>query len=126
MDYPKYDKNDPPYVYINKLKDFEYELKREKYNIVFSFIDEIAKIINIKIKSLIDFKNINRNSLIKNKIVIKLIKKKYKSVLTKLNLSYEFDDDIYELFNVMLNPIGYKLIRKNIDDDKLYNIIELK
>lgn len=130
MNIPEYNKNEPSYVYFNKLRDFEYSLKREKYEIVFNFIKEITDILNIKIKSLTDFKHVLIKDLIKNKKIIHLINSKYKEITNSLSISYDVDKDesinIHNFLNKILYSVGYKLMKKTIDEQKFYFIIELK
>jgi hypothetical protein len=130
MNIPKYNKEEPSYVYFNKLRDFEYLLRKEKYEIAFNFIKEITDILNIKIKSLTDFKHIPIKDLIKNEKIIKLINSKHKEITNSLSISYNVDEDesinIHDFLNKILYSIGYKLTVKTMDEQKFYFITELK
>jgi antitoxin component of RelBE/YafQ-DinJ toxin-antitoxin module len=128
MNIPVYNKEEPSYAYFSKLRDFEYFLKKEKYNIVFNFVTEITNILNIKIKSLIDFKRIPVKNLIKNEKITNLINSKHKEIITSLSLIEDETENtnIYDFLNKILYPIGYKLIKKTFDEQKYYCIVELK
>lgn len=126
MNIPVYNKEEPSYIYFSKLRDFEYSLKKEKYDIVFNFISEITNILNIKIKSLMDFKRVPIESLIKNEKIINLINSKHKEIITSLSLIEDETENIYDFLNKILYPIGYKLIKKTFDEQKYYSIVELK
>jgi hypothetical protein len=124
MQYPVYDENESPFVFIQKCESFANELKKYKYDIIIKFINNITESHNITFKSLTDFKNISYLDNIQNNKIIKLTGKK---IIKSLNVTFNFDnlhnDSLIEFLNVLLDTIQYSLIVKNINEKTYLTII---
>ena len=116
--------------FVDRLNNYHYFLKQEKYNVLLNFINEWLL---TNFKSLSEFKKISSTTLLKddkhNNKMLKTYSKKL-SEMFKLKISVDEDtlsDEIqnnYIIFILtkLLKNIGYSLISRKISDNLYYSI----
>jgi hypothetical protein len=131
---PIYDGKETINQYLKRITQYQDQLKKKNYDIILKYINLWLIPYNIKLKSLIDFKNITDDKLEThsdhNKNFLKL---KSKNICTELSIENIIDEKIDEkdlsihriisFFRTVLKTIDYSLIRKNIGNNFYYLII---
>ena len=131
---PIYDGKETINQYLDRIKEYEISLKRNKYNIILNFINQWVSPYKLKFKSLLEFKNIEMNSvLLDTKHNKKILKRNCLKICEKLyinsNIDEEIDtDDIPEneiiiFLRKILETIEYSLIKRKIDNKYYYTIL---
>ena len=111
MEFPVYDGIEHHTDYLEKLEEYLKTKNNDKYNIIFGFIKEWLKDTNINLKSLNNFKNINKNFLPSDEKNTLILEKNSSEILDKLDLQDKSinKENIYDFLNSILNSINYKL-----------------
>lgn len=131
---PIYDGKETINQYLKRITQYQDQIKKKNYEIILKYINLWFIPYNIKLKSLIDFKNITDDKLEThndhNKNFLKL---KAKNICTELSIENIIDEKIDEkdlsihriisFFRTVLKTIDYSLIRKNIGNNFYYSII---
>lgn len=125
MEPPVYDDNEPPYVYIKKMEEYDRSLRREPYTHIKTFINKLGEGYEKKYNSLTEFKNISYLSdHTYNKKTLKTLGPK---IAKSLKIEYDFSDldneSIYEFINVMAKTIYYSLVKKTIGTKIYYSLL---
>lgn len=123
-----YNSSDPVYVMKQKLDDLITSVRKEKYNIILSFIN---KLFNKTHKSLRDVKNIKYTDMSHEALnILSDFQKKFKDKLKiVINVDDLEDEDLTEeyIFNLiksMVKSIEYSLIRTEKNKKNIYTIID--
>jgi hypothetical protein len=120
--------SDPTYVTRERAENYIIELKRDKYNIILKFVNNV---LNKKYNTLRDFKNIDIDYVLKNNknlINIYLLYQQEFELKFKVNLMEKKDstNDISKNFiknlKACLKTIEYKLVNFKCNDKVLYTI----
>jgi hypothetical protein len=127
---PVYDGTEPLYIYKNKLDAYMKLVKKEKYNIILKFLNELFE---KDCKSLTEFKNIDMtNSNIKHFInIIKnhenIFNKKYKLEINNNSINEASEEEILEhtinIIKKLLYLMEYSIYKKKINDKYYYTIV---
>lgn len=119
------DYSDPPHVMREKAELALKELRREKYNIILTFINSI---VSTKIDSFLKFKNVNLDDIVKNTEKLKLayesnaniFKIKFKITLSEEDLTAK---TLAVILSQCVKSVGYKLIKTQRNSLMLYSIV---
>lgn len=126
MEPPKYDENEPPYVYIKKVEEYLSSLKKEKYTKVMTFVNKLGEQYNKRFKSLCDFKNVSY--MTDHSINKKILKEDGKKVAKKLNIEFDFDNltktSLFDFLALLTKTINYSIVKKVLPEKTTYTIID--
>ena len=125
MEFPVYDGTEHHSEYIEKLELYLKNKNNEKYEIIFNFIKEWLKDTKIELKSLNNFKNINKNLLPSNETSNEILNKYSEDIITKLDIKNKSINtkNIYDFLNNILSSINYKLNTTTNNDNVKLSII---
>lgn len=125
---PKYSKNQSFTQYVTKVEKFKLQFLKDKYQLLLDFLNDWLKYDEeCKLKSLTEFKNIQKSDLLNdNNHNQKIIRDYNVKIEQFFNIKYKADNkqDIIYLVTRMLTSINYKFIFKDLDDDVLVTIIQ--
>lgn len=116
--------------FMKRVKEFEFEQKRKKYNLILEFINVLVA---REYKSLMEFVNVPREKLLNqlhNRTIMTNYSKKLSETLgiNLLKLTHITSDPndktskIVIYINRILKPIEYSLVSKIIDDNIYFSI----
>jgi hypothetical protein len=109
MEFPVYTSGNI-YEYMESVKKFRSGANKEKYDMVFDFVQKWLGCSMIEIKSLLDFKYVNNRKLPKNDHCRQVLKKYATKTSEKLKLDYKYDKKAIKKH--------YKLVKKKREKDK--------
>lgn len=124
-------KNETITEYLRRMSQYKAELKKSEYDISLSFLNDILELTGkYRLKSITDFKNIRHVDIIKdieqNKKIITDYSKRLKDIffleLTDDKIDDMNEDYIIDVIKIMINNIGYKLIKKKYKSGYYYFI----
>ena len=119
---PKYDVNEDAHLYFSKLKKYEVELKRHNYLIILEFINSWLSLYNIKLKSLSEFKNIEKTKICSD-ANIEFFNQNYVSINPSYKCNEVNPNTIFDLINAKLKAIGYTFTSKTKDKKIFVSIV---
>lgn len=125
MEPPVYNDNEPVYIYLKKIEEYNKFLKKEKYTIILDFINNLTK---KKYRALCDFKNVTTSDLKSENDLKKYFKLKGEKIGKKLNIIFDFKkkelelNDIITFINKMVKSINFAFSTKTIDKKPYYTI----
>lgn len=122
MKFPVYNDDEPAYMYLKKIEEYNIFLKKDEY---ISILDFVNKLGNSNLKSLCDFKNITLNTDYENNN--KILLEYGKILIDKLKLDFDFDNlhdsSIIDFIEIILNKINYSIEKKKKKDIIYYSIV---
>lgn len=125
---PVLEENEPVYKYVRRLELYMLKLKENDYKLILDFINIWLESKKIKIKKLLDFKNIFESQLpneSKNKEIMNNIGRK---LIKKFKLQYDIEDkkmdssEMISFLKLLLKKIDYKIITYKTDKYTKYKI----
>ncbi|AYV76476.1 MAG: hypothetical protein Terrestrivirus7_29 [Terrestrivirus sp.] len=135
---PVYDGSISVYEYLEKVKEFEKNLRKQKYDKILIFINEL---IMSQWTSLSEIPQISRDKLLENKFYNKKIMNEYYNKLSEVfgvtpyemiiicDNYYNDPDQFINFLEKVLNTINYSMIQKNVkndDIDQMFYVIRPK
>lgn len=130
MEIPKFDDSEPIEKYLEKMRKFTVSLKKDKYDLVLGFINDVLSHREIKLLKLLDGKKLYPSAFKNIKNNTKVMNKHYKNLSEKLKLEYDYDEDsvssgeIVDFIKLILNKIEYNIIFNKTETREYYSIIE--
>ena len=132
---PVFKEGDNVTDFLEKVREFEIQLKKTNYNLIVAFMNEWLVPYKIKLNSLLEFKNISQKKLEDNETHNKKMVKKHATKL-KQKLKIQDDDDdledvdtddipdleIIQFISSLLKKIGYSLTRRKVNEITYYSI----
>jgi len=121
MNPPKYNiKTQTLNEYLREVDAYKLYLIKDKYNIILNFLNELM---DKKINSLTDFKNVDEEILLKNKQRNNDALIKYtNSFKDKFNVKINDYDNIINILSRLLPKIQYTLLKISTDNKIIYTI----
>lgn len=131
---PIYDGKESIVQYERKFNEYLDALIKIKYNIILKFLNLWLDKYQIKLRRIIDFKNINKNKILSDKKFNKKILKMYsEQIYEYFNISEQSfenvdsdeieEDDIIQFLKRILSKINYGIYKKECDNYTYYSII---
>lgn len=139
-DFPKppvYDDKETVIAFTRRFTEYLDQVTKIKYNVILDFINIWLQEYNIKIRRLIDFKQIKRSVIMDNKKHNRKILKLYTSKIYKyfkiddstfdtIDTDDIDEDEIIILLKHILSKIDYALLKRKNDEDEIVYSIYMK
>lgn len=125
---PVLEENEPVYKYVRRLELYMLKLKENDYKLVLDFINIWLESKKIKIKKLLDFKNIFESQLPNESVNKEVMNNIGKKLITKFKLQYDIEDkkmdssEMISFLKLLLKKIDYKIITYKTDKYTKYKI----
>ena len=133
MSIPIYDSTKSYSAYLNEFARYEMEIKKEKYNKILDFLNDVVKPVGLSYKTLSDFKNISETRITVNEEHnIKIIEKHKKILFESLKITKEFttdsdedyeEDTILRFFKLILRKIDFKVLIRKTDGRVFWSFV---
>ena len=104
----------------NKIDAMMFSMKKEKYDIVLTLINNI---LNKDYKSLFKIKNIKKSNL--DKIDVNKIIDKNNDYFIKYKIIIKKDDTVIDIIQKVLKLINYRFSKKSYNDIEYYNVVDM-
>jgi hypothetical protein len=116
--------SDPPHIMREKIEKALAETKRDKYNFILEFLNEIF---NKECKSLLEFKNVNFNDITKNTEHLKNVYIDNKDTINeKFGIEIQCNDVTIKTFTSLISKlakkIDYSVVKKTYGEKVLCTI----
>ena len=129
MDFPICNDDVPLDEYIQSIDSFLFRINRHKNKIIYDFISKWIDGTDIKIISILSFKNIKNDKLPLEEHTKHIMQQYSNDTAKKLGVDFIFDENEYNkdtiiaFLRIILNEIGYKIIYRTKNKIIYWSII---
>ena len=121
---PLYNIKEDPHLYFSKLKKYEVELKRHNYIILLNLINAWLSAYKITIKSLSEFKNIDKATIFSDSN-IEFFNQNHEQINPAFKCNEVTPNSIFDIINTKLKTIGYTFCTKTKDKKQFVSILAI-